>query len=261
MPTNLRRYLPKAVLFASVGLFLIALWLFFVMPDRRGATETPGTSTASQASSPSAQASLADVYERIRPSLVQVETRVQGGDSSVEEGHGTGIIIDERGSILTSLHIVQKPGRIFVVFPNGNRSEATISATQPEHDMAVLRTQQPPRDLVPAVLATAGSLRVGDEAIVVGNPFGLTGSLSVGVISGLGRTFQVPGSDARLSVLIQVDAAINPGNSGGPLLNREGDVVGVVTGLVNPTGQSVFIGIGFAVPIDVAVATAGAPPF
>lgn len=260
MIINLRRHLPKLALFASVALFLAAFALFFVMPGRSGSkSDDADTLAASQSSAP-VQLSLADIYERVRPSLVQVETRVQGSDSSVEEGHGTGIVIDERGSVLTSLHIVQKPGRIYIVFADGTRSEATISGTQPEHDMAVLRALQPPRNLVPAVLGSSGDLRIGDEAIVVGNPFGLTGSLSLGVVSALGRTFQVPDGE-RLNGLIQVDAAINPGNSGGPLLNREGDVVAIVTGLVNPTGQSVFIGIGFAVPIDVAITTAGPPPF
>jgi S1-C subfamily serine protease len=104
-------------------------------------------------------------------------------------------------------------------------------------------------------------MRVGDEAYAVGNPFGLYGSMSAGVISGFGRSFNPPNSDQKLHDLIQIDAAVNPGNSGGPLLNRDGQVVGIVVGIVNPTEQEVFIGIGFAVPIDIAGSAAGLPQY
>jgi S1-C subfamily serine protease len=104
-------------------------------------------------------------------------------------------------------------------------------------------------------------MHIGDEAFAVGHPFGLYGSMSTGVVSGLNRTFRHPESDQRLQGLIQIDAAVNPGNSGGPLLNRYGQVVGIVTGLVNPTDNNFFVGIGFAVPIDVAGGAAGLPPY
>jgi S1-C subfamily serine protease len=112
---------------------------------------------------------------------------------------------------------------------------------------------------VPAVLGNPRSVQVGSEAFVLGNPFGLAGSFSAGVVSGLNRTFNLP-NGTQLQGLIQVDAAINPGNSGGPLVNRYGQVIGIVSGIVNPTTQDVFIGIGFAVPIDVAGGAAGLPP-
>jgi S1-C subfamily serine protease len=104
-------------------------------------------------------------------------------------------------------------------------------------------------------------MRVGDEAYVVGNPLGLFGSMSAGVISGFERSFKLEDSEQRLEGLIQFDAAANPGNSGGPLLNRYGQVVGIVTALANPTEQDVFIGIGFAVPITTAGGAAGLPPY
>jgi S1-C subfamily serine protease len=112
---------------------------------------------------------------------------------------------------------------------------------------------------VPAVLGNPRSVQVGSDAYVVGNPFGLTGSITAGVISGLDRTFQEPNGGPLLKQLIQVDAAVNPGNSGGPLINRAGEVIGIVTALVNPTKGDFFIGIGLAVPIDVAGGAGGLP--
>jgi S1-C subfamily serine protease len=132
---------------------------------------------------------------------------------------------------------------------------------QPENDIAVLSPSQLPAQLVPATLGNPGAMRVGDEAFVVGHPLGLYGSMSAGVISGFDRSFQPPDGAHELHGLIQIDAAVNPGNSGGPLLNRSGQVIGIVAGIVNPTEQEVFIGIGFAVPINVAGGAAGAPPY
>jgi serine protease DegQ len=132
---------------------------------------------------------------------------------------------------------------------------------QPENDIAVLRARQPPPQIVPAILGNPQAMQIGDEAFVVGNPLGLYSSMSVGVISGVNRSFQPRYSDQRLEGLIQIDAAVNPGNSGGPLLNRNGEVIGIVTALVNPTGQETFIGIGFAVPINVAGSAAGLLPY
>jgi S1-C subfamily serine protease len=103
-------------------------------------------------------------------------------------------------------------------------------------------------------------MRVGDEAYVVGNPFGLYSSMTVGVISGFERSIKHPDSDLQLEHLIQIDAAVNPGNSGGPLVNRAGHVIGIVTALLNPTDEDFFVGIGFAVPITLAGGAAGAPP-
>jgi S1-C subfamily serine protease len=137
-----------------------------------------------------------------------------------------------------------------------------VLASQPEIDIAVLRAFLGPELLIPATLGNPGSMRVGDEAYVVGNPFGLYNSMSSGVISGFNRAFQPPNTNQKIEGLIQVDAAINPGNSGGPLLNRSGHVIGIVTGIINPTEDSFFIGIGFAVPINIAAAGgAGLPPY
>ena len=116
-----------------------------------------------------------------------------------------------------------------------------------------------PQVVLPATIGNSGALRVGDEVFAVGHPLGLVGSLSAGVVSGLDRESTPPGREEALRGLIQFDAAVNPGSSGGPLLDRRGQVVGIVTGLINPGDDDVFIGIGFAVPIDVAVSAAGGP--
>jgi S1-C subfamily serine protease len=198
------------------------------------------------------------VYQVIQPSLALIQTE------SLEEGEnglGSGVVVNDSGLILTSLHVVAKAANIQIFFADGTESSARIMASQPEHDIAVLAPDHPPAQVYPATLGNPTAMRVGDEAYVVGHPFGLYGSMSAGVISGFDRTFQPPDGQQKLEGLIQIDAAVNPGNSGGPLLNRYGQVVGIVTGIVNPTEQDVFIGIGFAVPIDVAGGAAGLPPY
>ena len=148
-----------------------------------------------------------------------------------------------------------------MTFADGTQSNAQVASSQAENDIAVLSADKLPGELVPAVLGNPNAMRVGDDVYAVGNPFGLYSSMSAGVISGFGRSFQASDSSPKLQGLIQIDAAVNPGNSGGPLLNRDGQVIGIVTGILNPTNQDVFIGIGFAVPINVAGAAAGAPPY
>lgn len=193
-------------------------------------------------------------YQIILPSLAIIQTEgVDDGDFGI----GTGVIINEDGSILTSLHVVAGAEQIKVSFADGTSTEAIIAAEQPENDIAVLQLAQLPSQFLPATLA--GIPPVGEEVFAVGNPLGLVGSMSSGVVSGLDRSFQPQESEFELTGMIQFDAAVNPGNSGGPLLNRAGQVVGIVTGLVNPSGNDVFIGIGFAVPIGTAAGGAGGP--
>jgi S1-C subfamily serine protease len=206
-----------------------------------------------------ADASL--VYQIIQPSLVLIQTERDGENGKVDHSLGSGVIINENGDILTSLHVVDGARSISLTFADGTQAEGAILSSQPEIDIAVLSASVLPQMFLPATIGNAGGMQVGDDAYVVGNPFGLYSSMSAGVISGFNRTFQPPNTDQPIQGLIQVDAAINPGNSGGPLLNRSGHVVGIVTGIINPTEDSFFIGIGFAVPINVAAGGGGLPPY
>lgn len=201
------------------------------------------------------------VYQAIQPSLVLIEAAGTDAKAKAQTSLGTGVVVDMAGDILTALHVVDKATSIKLTFADGSTSTAQIATRQPEHDIAVLAPGQPPATIVPATLGNPNAVQIGSDAYIVGNPFGLYGSMSSGVVSGLGRSFQFPDSTQVIHGLIQVDAAVNPGNSGGPLLNRDGQVVGIVTGLVNPTKQDVFIGIGLAVPIDVAGGAAGLPQY
>jgi S1-C subfamily serine protease len=136
-----------------------------------------------------------------------------------------------------------------------------VIGLQPENDLAVLQAKTIPDDLVPATLRSTRDLSMGDEVIAVGFPFGIGPSVSAGVVSGLKREYRSPEGKRLLTNLIQFDAAANPGNSGGPLATMDGEVVGIVTAILNPSDQGVFIGIGFAVPIENAASAVGISPF
>ena len=200
------------------------------------------------------------VYEIIQPSLVLIQAKIPGTDGKTDDSLGSGTIVDANGDILTSLHVVANATDIQVTFADGTTSSASVATQQPQNDIAVLKADKLPAQVIPAVLGNPNAMHVGDEAYVVGNPYGLYSSMSAGIISGFNRSFQPVNTKLNLKGLIQVDTAVNPGNSGGPLLNRYGEVIGIVEGLVNPTNQDFFVGIGFAIPINVAGGAAGLPP-
>jgi S1-C subfamily serine protease len=173
---------------------------------------------------------------------------------------GTGVVIDEQGTILTNLHVAGAASRLKVIFADGTESDARIVGARPDSDLAIIVPTILPDDLQPATLAASTSLNPGDEVVAVGFPFGIGPSASSGVVSGLGRVMQGEDGQPALENLIQFDAAANPGNSGGPLVNVNGEVVGIVTAILNPSGLRTFAGIGFAVPIEEAASAAGENP-
>jgi len=205
----------------------------------------------------------AKAYEVIRPSIVRVrrlEPDKDGGEDK-ERGVGTGVVIVDKGIILTNLHVVLGAKRVQVVFADGLESDATITGMRPEHDLAVLQAHTIPDDLVAATMRSTADLALGDQVVAAGFPFGIGPSATAGVVSGLRREFRSPEGKHVLTNLIQFDAAVNPGSSGGPLVTAQGEVVGIVTAILNPTDQRFFVGIGFAVPIENAAAAVGVPPF
>ena len=220
------------------------------------------------------QSAAARAYEAVIPSVVRVVGLMTEGDDGsdlkddakagktpIERGVGTGVVIIDNGTILTNLHVVNGAKRIRVSFMDGTESDAQLISVQPENDLAVLRARTIPDDLEAATLRSTGDLAPGDRVVAIGFPFGIGPSVSEGVVSGLKREFRSPEGQQTMSNLIQFDAAANPGNSGGPLVTMDGEVVGIVTAILNPSRQRVFIGIGFAVPIENAAAAAGMPPF
>jgi S1-C subfamily serine protease len=195
-------------------------------------------------------------YQQIGPSLVTITTEGGSAGSQQESSLGAGVVVNADGAVLTALHVVQGSEAIQVRFADGTEAAARVLQSDPANDIAVLSVDRLPEVIVPAVLG--GGAGIGDPVFAVGNPLGLQASLTAGVVSATGRSVRAP-DDRTLKDLIQFDAAVNPGNSGGPLLNKAGQVVGIVTGLANPARQAYFVGIGFAVPIGTAAGAAGGP--
>jgi S1-C subfamily serine protease len=264
---RLRRLAPFATGAALTLLVVLLIGTLTPKPTPVSPADVQKSIADALASMTPAPAFSETAYAAVRPSLVLIETkgaRIAGaspGSSPEPDGLGSGVIVSGAGDILTSLHVVANSSSIDVTFADGTKSPAEVVASEPENDIAVIRPTKPPATIAPAVLGNPGAVREGDEVFAIGNPFGLVGSISAGVVSGLDRSFKRPNSDQVLHGLIQVDTAVNPGNSGGPLVDRDGRVIGIVAALVNPTEDDTFIGIGLAVPIDVAGGAAGLPPY
>jgi S1-C subfamily serine protease len=206
---------------------------------------------------------LTELYERVNPGVVSIVTFASTGPAANDRilmGQGSGFVIDNQGHIVTNQHVVQDAEEIEVDFPSGMRAWATLVGTDPDSDLAVIRVDVPPEDLVVLPLADSDLVQVGETVIAIGNPFGLSGTLTVGVVSALGRTLaserEAPiGGVFSAADLIQTDAAINPGNSGGPLLNIRGEVIGVNrairTEAFTLSGDAANSGVGFAIPSNI----------
>ena len=192
------------------------------------------------------------VYKRNIPSVVNVTSRAMTFDFFYglvpQEGQGSGFVIDKDGHILTNYHVVADARQVEVTLHNRKKFKATIVGTDPPHDLAVIQIKAP--DLVPAVLGDSRNLQVGQKVYAIGNPFGLSGTMTRGIVSSI-RPVREP-NGAMIDEAIQTDAAINPGNSGGPLMNWHGEVIGINTMILSSVGQNA--GIGFAIPINTAKA-------
>ena len=259
------------LLWSMLGLLalMLALSLFASKPGERKLTQEDITAavlkTLETTQLPSA---AAKAYDTISPSIVRVvgysknkEGKPAQEDLEDSRSVGTGVVIVDKGIILTNLHVVQGADVIHITFADGLTTTASITGMQRENDLAVLQAHKIPDDMIAATMRSTADLRPGDQVMAVGYPFGIGPSASSGIVSGLKRTFKSPDGQQEMRNLIQFDAAANPGNSGGPLVTMDGEVVGIVTAIYNPNQQRTFVGIAFAVPIENAASAAGMPPF
>jgi len=225
---------------------VVLLLVIAVLATRLASTPgaAPATPTASPTPAPTTSLTVSAIYQRVAPSVVTVRT-----------GHelGTGIIVADDGTILTADHVLAGGGGITVTFADGTVASATIISADKKTDVAELTPSKLPQVVVPATLG--GDADIGSPVVAIGNPLGLTDSVSAGVVSGLDRSADT--DTGKRTGLIQFDAAVNPGSSGGPLLNSGGTVIGIVVALADPDGQDAFAGIGFAVPIGTALGGTG----
>jgi S1-C subfamily serine protease len=274
------------------GLLAWSLGLHLASGQRRLTQQDIDAAVLKTLSTQSLPSEYAKAYDNVRPSVVRVVGYVRAdrlkpapgtkaasaakapkalppkaaasapsGDQEVEFGVGTGVVIVDKGIILTNLHVVEGADRIEVTFHDGLVATARVRSVQPENDLAVLQADKIPDDLIAATMRSTKDLAPGDKVMAVGFPFGIGPSASAGIVSGLGRVFRSPEGQQEMKNLIQFDAAANPGNSGGPLVTMDGEVVGIVTAILNPTSARTFLGIGFAVPIENAASAVGLPPF
>ena len=220
---------------------------WFSRPDRVEITEAaPGESLDGE------EQNNISVYKKNIPSVVNVTSRAMTFDFFYglvpQEGQGSGFVIDKEGHILTNYHVIADARQVEVTMHNRKKYKATVVGTDPSHDLAVIQIKAP--ELIPAVLGDSRNLQVGQKVYAIGNPFGLAGTMTRGIVSSI-RPVREP-NGAMIDEAIQTDAAINPGNSGGPLMNWHGEVIGINTMILSNSNQSA--GIGFAIPINTAKA-------
>lgn len=202
---------------------------------------------------------LVALYERVNPGVVSIltfSTLEAPNSDRLPTGQGSGFVIDKLGHIVTNQHVVADADEIEIDFPSGLKAWATLVGTDPDSDLSVLRVDVPEGQLAPLPLGDSAAIRVGETVIAIGNPFGLSGTMTMGIVSALGRTLESnrlsPGGDPfSAGDLIQTDAAINPGNSGGPLINVHGEVIGVNRAIRTSGVDTGNIGVGFAVPVNI----------
>ena len=203
--------------------------------------------------------SLTELYNQVNPSVVSIRTLREREEGPDQGGLGTGFVWDEEGHIVTNYHVVRQATDLEVDFPSGFKTRAEVIGSDADSDLAVLELENMPDEVLPLTLGSSGELQVGQVVVAIGNPRGLQGTMTYGIVSAVGRTMdslnEAPGGGVfSTGNIIQTDAAINPGNSGGPLLNMGGEVIGInsaiQTNSIDLTGQPVNSGLGFAISID-----------
>jgi len=193
--------------------------------------------------------SLAPLYDTVNPGVVNIQVIVQNQGQS-GQGAGSGFVIDEDGHIVTNNHVIDGATQVTVNYYDGTQAEAEIIGVDPDSDIAVIRVDQLPETVHPLPLGDSDTVRVGEWVVAIGNPFGLGSSMSMGIVSAIGRSIPSGVTPFDIPQAIQTDAAINPGNSGGPLLNLDGAVIGV-NAQIATGGVAANAGVGFAIPINV----------
>ena len=209
------------------------------------------------------EGAITQIYERALPSVVDIEVtqRVTGGsadrfgfgqlpDGLLRRGEGSGFVWDTDGHIVTNYHVVEDAEVVKVIFADGRSAQATVLGRDPDADLAVLKVDLPAAQLQPLVLGDSDTLKVGQLTFAIGNPFGQDFTMTSGIVSAVGRTISSRNSSFSIPEVIQTDASINPGNSGGPLINRQGEVIGINAMIATDTGVS--SGVGFSIPINIA---------
>lgn len=194
-----------------------------------------------------------EIYQRYSPGVVNITTTTIGYDFflrpvPMESGTGSGAVIDDQGHIVTNFHVVRGAETLEVTLPDKSKHEARVVGADPNNDIAVIQINVPRGRLTSVPLGTSKGLQVGQKVLAIGNPYGLERTLTTGVISSLGRSIQAE-NGRIIEDIIQTDAAINPGNSGGPLLNSQGQMIGINTAIYSPSNSG-SVGIGFAIPAD-----------
>lgn len=249
-----RKRYPFLSLVGAISLLLLGLMAAACSSGSPTARPTGSPTTAATTASAGAgsftgtEGSTPDVYDKVSPAVVQITglTTVQGQQAEVL---GSGIVIDSSGNILTNYHVISGASQLTVTLSDQAAVSAQVVGTDPADDLAVIKGDFSGINVTVATLGDSSKVRIGESVIAIGNPFGLQGTVTEGVLSGDNRT--LPSQQSKPLVdLFQTDAAINPGNSGGPLVNLNGEVIGINTALENPSGQDVNIGVGYVIPIN-----------
>lgn len=243
----------RQVLVILLGLVLLAGYLYFSRSDViQNRTESPPREITPRGNLAEFEKTTISIFNSAAPSVVYIFTEHAAagfmGERRVNQGAGSGFLWDEAGDVVTNFHVIEGARRIQVRLDSGDAIEAVFVGGSPYHDLAVIRLRRKPAHLQPIPIGNSKDLQVGQSVYAIGNPFGLSRTLTTGVISALERRLPTT-SGGEVEGVIQTDAAVNPGNSGGPLLDSGGRLIGVNTAIISESGSSA--GIGFAVPVDV----------